>query len=625
MGKLYEFKEEDAYSFARHVRIQAKSRGEELQFYHCPYCNGGKSGKDKGTFSINLRSGQFKCLRASCAISGNMITLARDFDFHLSHNVDEYYMHKTQYRRLQTPKQPLVPKEPTVKFLQNRGISEETAKKYELTTHNKQDNVLVFPFFDENGKLQYVKYRDCDYFKGKTYINEDGKEEAAPKEWSEKNCKPILFGMKQCNPENKRIVICEGQMDSLSVSEAGIENAVSVPNGALGFTWIPHVWDWWCQFEELIVFGDFEHEHITLLDDLTKRFPGKVKHVRYEDYQDCKDANEILIKHGKEAVRKAVESAIELPVKQVKELADVKRRDLKDIPKFKTGFSLLDSYLGGYFYGGQLIILTGKRGQGKSTVVNEICVSALQQGKKIFAYSGELPDWQYKSWIDFQIAGPGNIVEQPNRDGELRRFITNSNQDRIDDWYRRKFYIFDNNVVDDDELTDLITTMENSVMQYGIDLVVVDNLMTALDVDMDKDEYRCQSKFVKKLSRLAKRHDVVVILVAHPRKNSFTKDENDAVSGSGDITNAADVVMTFKRDEETENHNYLSISKNRWFGKLTKKDGIDMWYDQKSRRLIDKSKPDFNYEVGWEVKEAQQQSFDGFVNVTDDMENPFTM
>ena len=153
--------------------------------------------------------------------------------------------------------------------------------------------------------------------------------------------------MKQCNKENKRLVICEGQMDSLSVAEGGIENAVSVPNGALGFTWIPFVWDWWCQFEELVVFGDFEKGHITLLDDLMKRFHGKVKQVRKEDYQDCKDANEILRKYGKDAVRKAVENSIELPVKQVKELADVKRRDLKDIPKFRTGFRQLDAYLGG--------------------------------------------------------------------------------------------------------------------------------------------------------------------------------------------------------------------------------------------------------------------------------------
>ena len=73
-------------------------------------------------------------------------------------------------------------------------------------------------------------------------------------------------------------------MDSLSVAESGIENAVSVPNGALGFTWVPFVWNWWCQFEELVVFGDFEHGCITLLDELRKRFPGKVKHVRFEDY-----------------------------------------------------------------------------------------------------------------------------------------------------------------------------------------------------------------------------------------------------------------------------------------------------------------------------------------------------
>lgn len=52
------------------------------------------------------------------------------------------------------------------------------------------------------------------------------------------------------------------------------------------------------------------------------------------------------------------------------------------------------------------------------------------------------------------------------------------------------------------------------------------------------------------------------------------KAENDAVSGSGDIINAADIVMTFKRDEDVENHNYLTISKNCWFGNLTKR----RWY-----------------------------------------------
>ena len=622
MGKLYEFKEEDAYSFARHVHIQAKARGRELQFFHCPYCRGGKGGKDKGTFSINLQTGQFKCLRSSCSISGNMITLARDFDFSLGIEVDEYYQPRKQYRRLKTPSKPIEPLPESVEYLEGRGISEAVARQYEITVHAKRDDVLVFPFFDENGKLQYVKYRDTTFFKGKTYIDRDGQQKAAAKEWMEKDCKPILFGMKQCGKDRKRLVICEGQMDSLSVAEAGIGCAVSVPGGMNNFRWIPYCWNWVCEFEEIVVFGDYERDHMTLLEDIRKRFPNKIRYVQEEDYRGCKDANEILQKYGKDAVKTAVENAIEQPVKQVVELADVKRRDLKDIPKFKTGFRQLDSFLGGYFYGGQLIILTGKRGQGKSTVANEFCVSALQQGKSIFAYSGELPDWQYKSWIDFQIAGPQNIVEYTLPDGSVKRFITNSNQDQIENWYRGKFYLYSNNDVEDDELVDLVTTIEHSVMQYGIELVIVDNLMTALDVDMAADEYRCQSKFVKKLSRLAKRLDVVVILVAHPRKNSFTSDENDAVSGSADITNAADIVMTFKRDEDTPDHNYLSLSKNRWFGNLTKKDGIDLWYDQRSRRIIDRSKKDFFYETGWKV-EPEQQNFDGFFNMPDDMENPF--
>lgn len=623
MGRLYEFKEDDAYSFSRHVQIQVKRRGEELQFLHCPYCRGGKGGKDKGTFSINLKTGLFKCLRASCSISGNMITLARDFDFSLSVVVDEYYQPRKQYRHLKTPEKPIEPLPNAIEYLQGRGISEAVARKYEITVHGRRDDVLVFPFYDEKGKMQYVKYRDTNYYKGKTYTGSDGKEQASPKEWTEKNCKPILFGMKQCGTDRKRIIISEGQIDGLSIAEAGLENAVSVPGGMNNFRWIPYCWNWVCEFEEIVVFGDFERGRMTLLDEICKRFPNKIRYVQEGDYRGCKDANEILMKHGREAVKTAVENAAEQPVKQVVELADVKRRDLKDIPKFKTGFRQLDSYLGGYFFGGQLIILTGKRGQGKSTVANEFCVSALQQGKKIFAYSGELPDWQYKSWIDFQIAGPRNIVENAYQNGDVKRFITNSNQDLIENWYRGKFYLYDNNAVEDDELEDLVTTIEHSVMQYGIDLVIVDNLMTALDVDMAADEYRCQSKFVKKLSRLAKRLDVVVILIAHPRKNSFTKDENDAVSGSGDITNAADIVMTFKRDEDTADYNHLSISKNRWFGNLTKKDGIDLWYDKKSRRIIDKSKGDFNYEVGWE-KSLDVCGGNEFVNLEEGEETPFT-
>lgn len=59
------------------------------------------------------------------------------------------------------------------------------------------------------------------------------------------------------------------------------------------------------------------------------------------------------------------------------------------------------------------------------------------------------------------------------------------------------------------------------MQQYGIRLVLLDNLMTALDVGMNVDLYRAQSKFVDKLVKLAKRQNIAVILMV--QKKPFWK------------------------------------------------------------------------------------------------------
>ena len=284
---MYEFDERHAYEFANFVHANAKLKGNELTFRKCPYCNPTEKRDNLGTFSINLKTGQFKCLRASCGVSGNMITLAKDFDFSLGTQIDEYYAPKKQYRKLTTPEKPIVPRSNAITYLESRGISKLVAEKYEITTQKDKQNILVFPFFDEKGKIQFVKYRKTDFDKSKD----------SNKEWCEANCKPILFGMKQCE-DFTTLVITEGQIDSLSVATAGIKNVVSVPTGANGFTWLPYCWNWINSFEEVIVFGDYEKGKITLLDELSKRLNVIVKHVREEDYKDCKDANEILKKYG---------------------------------------------------------------------------------------------------------------------------------------------------------------------------------------------------------------------------------------------------------------------------------------------------------------------------------------
>lgn len=103
---IYEFDPDDARRFGQEQHIKYQQRGDELQFKYCPYCR--NKTDDKNTFAINLRTGQFKCLRASCGAKGNMITLAKDFGFSLGHDVDEYFNRRKRYRDLSRYPRPIV-------------------------------------------------------------------------------------------------------------------------------------------------------------------------------------------------------------------------------------------------------------------------------------------------------------------------------------------------------------------------------------------------------------------------------------------------------------------------------------------------------------------------------------
>lgn len=575
----YEFKEQDAYDFARHVGIKTYPKGEELFFVSCPYCHG-RGKQNEKTFSINTKLGVFKCFRDSCGVTGNMVTLARDFDFSLGNEVDEYYKPKKQYRRLKTPQVPIQPKEPAIKYLESRGISERIGRKYEITTQSGHDNVLVFPFFDQNSKLQFVKYRKTDFDKEKDNC----------KEWCEKDCRPILFGMNQTNKaKSNSLVITEGQMDSLAVAEAfdGEINVVSVPTGSKGFTWIPHCWDWINGWKEIVVFGDHEKGRITLLEDLKKRLKITIKHVREEDYKDCKDANDILLKYGAEQVRKCVRDAVQIPVSRVIQLADVEDIDIFEIPKLHTGITVVDKLLyGGIPFGG-ITLVSGKAGQGKSTLASQIMVNAIDQGYTCFAYSGELPNYLFKAWMEFQIAGKNHVYEYYNNWGDLNFKVSSGNKDLISTWLRDKFYLYDNRMIEGSETESLVKTIENVILQYGVKVILIDNLMTAIDLEavQGDDKYERQSKFVKALSRIAMQYDVVILLVAHKRKNSFGSNENDEIAGSSDIGNLALITLAYEKDDKlVEDQRLLKVSKNRLFGK-TNNQGWVTYYEEKSKRI----------------------------------------
>jgi twinkle protein len=592
---IYQFKAEDAERFAR-LHGPFRQKGNELVFERCPYCNGGGR-PDKFTFSINAESGLFQCKRSGCRAQGNMITLARDFNFDLSEDVKRYYNiqnYNGRFKQFKDAHRITESKDEAVEYLKSRGISEAVCRRYEITVRADNDKVLVFPFKDPEGSLKFIKYRNTE--KG-----------AKPKEWCEKDCMPILFGMNHCK-DGGRLVVTEGQIDSLTLAECGIDNAVSVPIGMNGFTWVPHCWEWLQKFSEIVVFGDCENGQISLAAELKVKFPKITRVVRVEDYQGYKDANDLLRNVGRDAVIRAVEQSEYATSTRLKDMSEVVSVDIEHQPCISTGISELDQILTGGFHYGGVIVLSGKRGDGKSTMASQFVVEALAQRHNCMIYSGELPNSFVKNWLDRQLAGKGNL--------------TNTELDRNNAWYKGRLFVYDDTDIndEDDETEALVEIMEEAIIQKNCEVILLDNLMTAMEEGAPTDEalYRKQSDFVGKMAKMARRMNVIIILIAHPRKTMTTRLDNDDVSGSADITNKASLVLTYSRvihdkEEPDPTERKLSVLKNRLTGKLG---DVHVYFSEDSKRIVG---PDKNFR-----KCYMMPDFGADVEISDEeMEIPF--
>ena len=164
-------------------------------------------------------------------------------------------------------------------------------------------------------------------------------------------------------------------------------------------------------------------------------------------------------------------------------------------------------------------------------------------------------------------------------------------------------------------------TMEKAVVQYGCRVLFIDNLMTAITDDIASDLYRQQTKFVKALALMAKKYNVLIFLIAHPRKSTGNEFGNDDVAGSSNITNLVDVVLKYSRPKKTGEETascdrLLTIHKNRLTGR-TSRDGIRLYYQEGSKRISENPET-FDWNLGWEgitkVQPDEQIPFDEVIN-----------
>lgn len=203
--------------------------------------------------------------------------------------------------------------------------------------------------------------------------------------------------------------------------------------------------------------------------------------------------------------------------------------------------------------------------------------NALRQKYKIFCYSGELPDFMFKAWLDSQIIGKTNITEADNN--------------AIREWYDKQIYIYDNSVIDDSE-DEVFPIIEEAVKNLNCRFVLIDNLMTALADNESLDLFHQQSLFVKRCAKFAKAFNIVIMLVAHPRKGNGT--ENDDISGSGDIVNLASLVLRYQKENSETHTPVLTVTKNRINGiTLTGAAGIKMQYIDTNRRVLEEGIVDY--------------------------------
>ena len=544
--------------------------GGEARAAVCPFCGGGDN-HDLYTFCVSLETGAYRCFRGSCNQSGSFQQLAK----FLGEKVEDhrgFLRGATVYKEPTSKCYDLTPE--IKEYFDRRGISENTLNAYGVSADEK--GYILFPFYLD-GELVYVKHRKLVRQKGEA------------KEWCDRDTRPILFGMHIVDPSSP-LIISEGQVDSLSLYEAGVHNAVSVPAGCENLKWVEECWEWLDQFNEIIIFGDNDVPGRRMVSQLSKRL-GESRCRIVEQYplnsegHECKDANEILMECGVFALLETLESAKDIPVKGLIDLATVIAEDPTTIPRIKTNIPALDECIGG-LREGAVTVFTGRPGNGKSTVAGLLLLNAIEAGQSVCAYSGELSASEFREWIDLQAAGSDYITlkHDPVRGCEVP-IVPEDVSEAIKAWYAGKFFLFDNQQIFElNQSESIIEVFTTAVRKYGCKLFLVDNLMMVTS-DTD-DETRAQGKFMNMIKRFANKYQVHVIVVAHPRKAQYGK----TTIGQDDIGGNSATIRLAHNGVVVERPN-LRVIKSRDTGKLRL---IECCYCPDSHRIYQKDIGDLN-------------------------------
>lgn len=341
------------------------------------------------------------------------------------------------------------------------------------------------------------------------------------------------------------------------------------------------------QFQFVLVCAPPGGARDEITDELTSRLATPVLVPAAGAFHGCENIRSLLEAHGARAVDRLLFGAEEIPVHGLIDLADVDCTKRLNEDRVLSGFRELDSSIGG-FPPGELSVWTGKRGEGKSTLLGQILLETVNQGHKVCAYSGELPARQFKLAMLQQAAGYRNVVRREDeRSGRVFYDVKPEAAKAIDEWWQGRLFLTDIQRDNAHDENNILKLFEYAHRRYGCDVFLADNIMTAMLKDVAALGYwQAQSAFTGRLVAFAKGRGVHVHLVAHPRKTE-KRLEADDVGGSSDITNRADNVLKVERVkddcvEQAGHSMLLTVLKNREFGATPK---IELSFNPASRRF----------------------------------------
>lgn len=223
-----------------------------------------------------------------------------------------------------------------------------------------------------------------------------------------------------------------------------------------------------------------------------------------------------------------------------------------------TKITDLDYLLKGLEYG-YVYLWTGITNAGKTTLMAQLAKELLMTDHKIFYFSGEQTAKEFKNYLYVSMCNMTQIdyLKDPINEKIIDIIPKKTVQEYLNTLLKNKLYLYNNNISNHDIET-MISVMEEAY-RIGIRIYFIDNFMQLDDSELIEQQTRIMEHF----KRFALKNNVIVNLVAHPRKIKDTVRLSVMdVSGTQNIANKASSIITISRiDSISDSKEYEFIAK----------------------------------------------------------------